>query len=230
MIKPFRNLFLRKITRRLGLNSFLFKIIYRGNTYEQLFDTYFSNKIENGFCVYDVGANMGYYSLIFSKLAGDEGAVISFEPSLINFNMLNENVKSAANITTLNIGVGSFESKLYISQGADDIGATSRIGDKDTGNGQWVDIMPIDKIVTQNSYPMPNAIKIDVEGFEVEVIEGAINTLKNDKVKVVGVEVHFEILESRKIENPIGRMEKILSESGFIIEWTDFSHLVAYRA
>jgi len=229
MMKPFRNLFfLRKITRKLGLNSFLFKIIYRGNSYEQLFDTYFSNKIENGFCVYDVGANMGYYSLLFSKLAGEEGAVISFEPSLINFNKLNENVKSTANITTLNIGVGSFESKLYISQGADDIGATSRIGDKDTGNGQWVDIMPIDKIVTQNRFP--NAIKIDVEGFEVEVIEGAINALKNDELKVVGVEVHSEILESRKIENPIGRMEKILSESGFILEWTDFSHLVAYRA
>jgi FkbM family methyltransferase len=228
-MKSFRNLFfLRKITRKLGLNSFLFKIIYRGNSYEELFDTYFSKKIKNGFCVYDVGANMGYYSLIFSKLTGEEGVVISFEPSLINFNKLNENVKSTANITTLNIGVGSSESKLFISQGADDIGATSRISEKATGNGQWVDIMPIDKIVTQNRFP--NAIKIDVEGFEVEVIEGAINALKNDELKVVGIEVHSEILESRKVENPIGRMEKILSESGFILEWTDFSHLVAYRA
>ena len=229
MMKSFRNLFfLRKITRKIGLNSFLFKIIYRGNSYEELFDTFFSNKIKNGFCVYNVGANMGYYSLIFSKLVGDEGAVISFEPSLINFNKLNENIKSTANITTLNIGIGSFESKLFISQGADDIGATSRINDKDTGNGQWVDMMPIDKIVKKNRFP--NAIKIDVEGFEVEVIDGAINALKNDELKVVGIEVHSEILEFRKIENPIGRMEKILSESGFILEWTDFSHLVAFRA
>jgi FkbM family methyltransferase len=171
---------------------------------------------------------MGYYSLIFSKLVGPEGSVISFEPSFINFNKLNENVKHSANITTLNIGVGSSESLLFISQGADDIGATSRISDKAIGNGQWVDIVPIDKIVTQNRFP--NAIKIDVEGFEVEVIEGAVNVLKREELKVVGIEVHSEILESRKIENPIGRMEKILSDSGFILEWTDFSHLIAYRA
>ena len=229
MIKSYRSLFfLRKITRKLGLNPFLFQIFYRGNSYEELFDTNFSNRILDGYCVYDVGANMGYYSLTFSKIVGDEGAVISFEPSLINFNKLNDNVKNIANISILNIGVGSTEGKLFISQGSDDIGATSRISETATKYGQWVDIMTIDKIVKQNRFP--NAIKIDVEGFEVEVIEGAINTLKNKELKVIGIEVHSEILESRKIDNPIRRIEKILIESGFTIEWTDFSHLVAYRS
>jgi FkbM family methyltransferase len=170
---------------------------------------------------------MGYYSLKFAKLVGEEGAVISFEPSLINFSKLNENIKSASNISTLNIGVGRSESKLFISQGADDIGATSRIIDIATGNGQWVDIFPIDNIVLQNRFP--NAIKIDVEGYEVEVIEGAINALANHELKVVGIEVHSAILDYRKIENPLVRIEKILIDSGFTLEWTDISHLVAYR-
>jgi FkbM family methyltransferase len=227
-MKTFRSLFfLRKITRKLGLNSFLYNIIYRGNSYEELYDSYFSKKIQNGFCVYDVGANIGYYSLIFSKLVGKDGGVISFEPSLINFNKLNENVKNTANITILNIGIGKTESKLFLSQGADEIGATSKIEETATGNGHWVEIMPIDKIVSENRFP--NAIKIDVEGFEVEVIEGAINTLKNEELKLVGIEVHNKILESRKIENAVGRMEKILISSGFKLEWTDFSHVVAYR-
>jgi FkbM family methyltransferase len=228
MNNTFRNFFfLRKITRKLGLNSIIFKLLYKGNTYEELFDNYFSQKIKEGYCVYDVGANMGYYSLIFSKLAGSSGSVISFEPSLINFDKLNENVKNTPNITILNIGVGNSDKKMFISQGADDIGATSRIMEKETENGQWVDIMPIDKIATKQRFP--NAIKIDVEGFEVEVIEGAKNTLKNAELKVIGIEVHSEILESRRIENPIGRMEKLLLEAGFTIKWTDFSHLVAYR-
>ncbi len=86
--------------------------MYKGNTYEELFDNYFSQKIKEGYCVYDVGANMGYYSLIFSKLTG---SVISFEPSLINFDKLNENVKNTPNIKILNIGVGNSESKMFIS-------------------------------------------------------------------------------------------------------------------
>lgn len=100
--------------------------------------------------------------------------------------------------------------------------------DGEIGSGDWVDVLPLDILVKQQEFP--NAIKIDVEGFEVEVLEGALETLKNDKLKVIGIEVHSEILESRNIVNPISRMEKILTDAGFKVKWTDFSHLVALRS
>ena len=75
---------LRKLTRKVGLNSLLFKIIYNGNTYEELFDKFFRSKLKSGFCIYDIGANMGLYSIEFSNIVGSEGKVFSFEPSVIN--------------------------------------------------------------------------------------------------------------------------------------------------
>jgi len=219
--------FLRKITRALKLNSFIFSIIYKKNHYEELFNVRFSEKINEGYCVYDIGANMGYYSILYSKIVGQGGIIYSFEPSLINFNKLQENVKEYANIQTYNMGIGNMNSRLFLSQGTDDFGATSKILIEETESGNWVTIKTIDSFVETNKYP--NAIKIDVEGYEFEVVEGALATLMNSDLKVVGIEIHTEILESRKLKDPIKKIENHLSNAGFEIEWTDFSHIVAYR-
>lgn len=220
--------FLRKLTRFLGLNSLIFRIIYRNNSYEQLYDNFFTSKLSPGFVVYDIGANLGHYSTIFSKTITDAGEVYAFEPSFINFNKLSEATQTFNNISIFNIGIGSKKKRLFISQGSDEIGATSRMCETETSLGQWVDIDSIDNFVLTNKFP--NAIKIDVEGFELEVLEGAIESLKSNKLKVVGIEIHTSILESMyKNGNPIKEIESILNKCGFEVKWTDFSHIVAFR-
>lgn len=218
---------LRKLTRKLGLNPLLFKIIYNGNSYEELFDNFFRSKLKSDFCVYDIGANMGLYSIEFAKIVGSEGQVFSFEPSIINFKKLSDNVNNISNIKSINIAVGREMSKLFISQGIDEIGATSKLNKSNNGDGNWVDVTTIDELI--KSLPMPNAIKIDVEGFEINVLEGARKTLLNPELKVVGVEIHSTILDEQGVKNPVNKIEKIFNESGFILKWTDFSHVVAYR-
>ena len=218
---------LRKITRKLGLNSLLFKIIYNGNTYEELFDKLFRSKLKAEYLVYDIGANMGLYSIQFSKIVGKEGKVFSFEPSKINFKKLSDNVNNISNIIIFNKAVGKEISKLFISQGIDDIGATSRINESNNGFGNWIEVTTIDELI--KTLPIPNAIKIDVEGYEIKVLEGARMTLLKPELKVVGVEIHSSILDEQGIKNPIKQIEKIFKESGFILTWTDFSHVVAYR-
>jgi FkbM family methyltransferase len=218
---------LRKLTRKLGLNSLLFKIIYNGNSYEELFDNFFRSKLKSDFCVYDIGSNMGLYSIEFAKIVGSGGKVFSFEPSAINFNKLTDNVKNISNIITINNAVGRHVSKLFISQGIDEIGATSKLNGSKNGLGNWVDVTTIDELITKLA--MPNAIKIDVEGFEINVLQGAQKTLMNQDLKVVGVEIHSTILDEQGIKNPVEKIEKIFKESGFLLKWTDFSHVVAYR-
>lgn len=73
---------LRNFTRKLGINPLLHKLIYWNNSYEEKFDKLFSSKLEPGYIIYDIGANMGNYSIIYSKIVGRNGKVIAFEPSI----------------------------------------------------------------------------------------------------------------------------------------------------
>ena len=217
----------RKITRILGLNSIIHKLFYNNNSYEEKFDNFFTSKIEKGSLVYDIGANIGHYSLIYSRLVGENGNVVSFEPSVDNFLKLKSNCLDKKNILNLNLGVGAKSSKFWLSQGKDEIGATSRILEFESGNGNWIEIEPLDSLV--DKYGIPNAIKIDVEGFEMEVLEGGKSVLIDDNLRVIGIEIHTEILNKRGIHNCHNKIEKILIESGFKIRHTDFSHIIGYK-
>ena len=222
-----RLIYLRKFGRLLGINKIIFQIFYKENDYEMNFNKYFSNKILKNFCIYDIGANIGYYSIEYSRLVGLNGKIIAFEPSIVNYQNLLINIKGQSNIQAVNIGLGEKKEKLFLCQGEDELGATSILSNHETNHGSWVDIIPLDEVI--NYYPFPNALKIDVEGFEYDVLSGAKETLRNTALKVVGVEVHFSILEERRILNVITKIEELLKSSGFIVKWTDFSHFIAFR-
>lgn len=76
---------------------------------------------------------------------------------------------------------------------------------------------------------MPNAIKIDVEGFEVEVLQGLGPHLAAPTLRVIGVEVHFGILKERGMADAPQRIERLLARNGFRVQWPDSSHLLALR-
>ena len=219
--------FLRQITRSLGVNKLLFKLIYSNKKYEQYFDDLFSSKILSNFVVYDVGANIGYYSNIYSKLVGESGKGFSFEPSIINFEKLRFNTKENTNIFPFNVAIGETETKLFLSQGEDEIGANSRLSKSSNDKGNWIHCRTLDSFLEE--IEVPNAIKIDVEGYEIEVLNGASLLLANQKLKVIGIELHSKILNERGINSPEKIVENILLKNGFKHKWVDFSHLVAFR-
>lgn len=218
---------LRKILRKLGLNPILHKFIYSNNTYEEHFDKLFSSKIEPGFVVYDIGANIGHYSQIYSDLVGDKGRIVAFEPSQKNFQKLQDIMKNHNNVIGVNCAVGAASGEFWLSQGSDEIGATSQILESESGEGNWVSIEPLDTLVIQ--YGLPNALKIDVEGFELEVLEGGHRVLRDNNIRVIGIEIHTDILNSKGIKNPHEEIKRILKNNGFKITHTDFSHIIGYK-
>lgn len=65
----------------------------------------------------DIGANIGFYAAIISKIVGENGKVICFEPDITNFNYLKENTKKNKNIFIYNKAVSSkSEKSKYIPQ------------------------------------------------------------------------------------------------------------------
>ena len=77
--------------------------------------------------------------------------------------------------------------------------------------------------------PVPTVVKIDVEGYEVEVIRGMHGILGG--VRAMFIEIHFQILAQRGMMHAPTRLVKDLQRLGFSrIEWPDASHIAAFRA
>ena len=87
-----------------------------------------------------------------------------------------------------------------------------------------------ESLVTQGEVPPPNALKIDVEGFEKEVLEGLGSTLSSPEVHLIGIEVHFGLLKERGLTHAPREIEAMLKQHGFSLRWTDSSHLLAQRS
>ena len=136
-------------------------------------------EIKKGDTVVDIGANIGLYTLFFSKLVGATGKVIAFEPDPENFDVLKKNIElnEITNVTLMQKGISNKNEtmKLYKSHAS---GAHSLI--KNEWAKEYTDI----QTVTLDDYFNGEEIdmmKIDAEGFELEVIEGGKKLLENNK-------------------------------------------------
>jgi FkbM family methyltransferase len=225
-------LLLRNVGRASGLNRHMAKLL-GGEGYENRFQAEMLAAITPGSCVWDVGANVGLYSRQFSDIAGPTGRVFAFEPSPHNLRCLKEAVTSLENVTIVPVALGDREGVVAFEQGADALGATSRIvaggAGKPSGKAIAVSLASGDHLIASGSVGIPNVIKIDTEGFELDVLRGLRQTLKNPSLRVLCIEVHFGLLEARGLPNAPADIEKLLAGAGFSIGWADASHIVATR-
>ena len=99
-------LVLRNLGRALGLNKIIGSYLRR-DAYEEQYDRAFSSALRVDDCVWDVGANVGHYTRLFSGIVGPNGKVIAFEPSPSNFERLLSDCTEIGNVSLLNIGLGS---------------------------------------------------------------------------------------------------------------------------
>jgi FkbM family methyltransferase len=215
----------RRMGRAMGLNRLIAACFRRGG-YEVGFDQLLTGSIRPGDCVWDVGANVGRYTAQFAARAGEGGSVYAFEPSPVNFARLSETCAGAANVHLLRCALGEADGQMRFEQGGDDLGATSRIVEQ---GGQVVAIRAGDCLIADGSAAKPNVLKIDVEGFECEVLDGMHGVLADPRLRTVGVEVHFGRLEERGLRDGPRRIERLLRDASFRVDWPDGSHIVAMR-
>jgi len=133
--------------------------------------------------VMDIGAHHGFETMLFSKLVGESGAVLAVEPFPFNAMMVWAQIglNRAANCQVLQIAAGSENGKLRISAESN-----ARV----SADGIEVPVLTADELDIK--YGPFTAIKIDVEGFEHEVLKGAKNLLSR-RPKIL-LELHAELL------------------------------------
>ena len=105
------------------------------------------------------------------------------------------------------------------------------INKKDFSNKKTIKVRvaKADTLIKKLNLLSPNIIKIDVEGFELEVLSGMKKILKQKTLREIFVEVHFAKLKKKKLKNVVFLICKILKDNKFSISWVDPSHLRAFR-
>lgn len=218
---------MRNIGRTLGLNRWIASWL-SGGEYETRFYKLLSTCIQPRDCVWDIGANVGFYTGLFAERVGPQGQIFAVEPSPLNYHRLAERCSSLGNVRLLQCGLGRANGKMYFQQGADELGATSRVIESGT-EGEVVEIRSGDSLLEDGSANSPNVIKCDVEGFEWEVLEGMSGLLGQPCLRAIGIEVHFGILNERGMRDVPKWIERLLNDSGFAVTWPDSSHIFAVR-
>ena len=134
----------------------------------------------------DIGANIGAYTLLASSEI--KANSISIEPLEDTFLILMDNIyinNIQDNVKAYNIGLGSKISKTHFTKSLDTI---NHVATKNERNTIEVQIDTLDNILINEQCPA--LIKIDVEGYENEVINGASKTLENNKLKAIIIELN----------------------------------------
>ena len=173
-----------------------------GKDPEQEVKEIFLENISPGDVVIDVGSNIGDYTLIASKKVGDSGKVLSFEPLSETFLTLNRNLQlnEITNCMFFQKAVGEKPglANLYKNNLSGTMGhLDSSLNGKDLIKRDEIEVVTIDDVLTSEHIDTVNMIKIDVEGFEHEVLLGCLQSFKENKIKKILCEVHFKYLESK---------------------------------
>lgn len=153
---------------------------------------------------FDVGANVGAYSLIAATKLGSKGKVYAFEPAAPTFSALVVNVlanKLVARIVALPVAFGSKEEITFVGLKSLEPGQSS-IANAVSEFPQPFALITMDAFIERYGIPCPTKVKIDVDGTEVEVIKGMRKTLANPLLTEVLIEVNDTKVQERfMIEN-----------------------------
>lgn len=135
-----------------------------------------------GMSVVDVGANIGYYLLLFRRFIREDGSVLCIEPEPRNLEELRRNIacNTLKNVKVISAAAGASDGKINLTPGLNAV-----VHESSKNADIKIDLCKLDSVVTCQI----DFLKIDVEGYEVQVLMGAIETIRRCK-PIIFMEVH----------------------------------------
>jgi len=142
-----------------------------------------SGQIKPGMNVVDVGGNIGFYTILFSRLVGEHGKVNVFEPDTVNFNHLKQNTKGLRNVSINHCAIAERSGMigLFRSEELNVDHQTYDIGENRTSIE--IPCITLDDYFHQNE--CIDFIKIDIQGYEYHALLGMRETIKRSRPTVI---------------------------------------------
>ena len=157
---------------------------------------------------WDVGANIGFYTLTASPLVGPEGRVVAFEPASHAWQALIVNLRlnQSDNVRPVQIALADESGQAVLYRRADfaDGGASLIVRADYHGGSEVVTTMPLDQYLSESGASSPTFMKIDVEGLEGKVLTGAQQILQGKHPPLILIEM-----------NDPEKIGKILQQAGY---------------
>jgi FkbM family methyltransferase len=169
---------------------------------------------------FDIGANIGLFTSFASRKIR-EGSVQAFEPYPPNVGVLNKNAKlNADNVNIHNIALSNNQSTDRFQQPNESVGSqVGALAPQDDATTYEVETASVDGLISADKVPIPNVVKIDVEGAESLVLEGMEKTLERDACRALFCEIHPPNNPSRPsiedFDSSLGELLDLCSSKGF---------------
>jgi FkbM family methyltransferase len=201
---------------------------------ERLMTNLFTTLLVEGMIVVDIGAHVGYYTLLAARAVGDKGTVFCFEPDPSNYALLLKNIEE-----------NNYKNVVPVQKAVTDTTGSIKlfIAKDPSGHSIWshnpkqksiiVDSTTIDDFFAGRDYPL-HIIKIDVEGAEMAVIQGLRNILAKNRQLSIFTELNpraltrtgFSPIEYLQILINHGFNINVINEQKQSLEPADISHIM----
>ncbi len=176
-----------------------------------------------GDVVIDAGAYMGNYSILASRLVGKTGIVLAFEPDTIINEHAKKRMKKMRRTNIVNIPQGLLNKETTLEFSVAQNGSSSFFDKIAEGQTYTVNCTTLDLIAKKMKLKSIDFIKMDIEGAELEAIDGAIGVLKQFRPHVAIASYHTRNGEITSII-----VEKKLKKIGYQVETSYPSHMTTY--
>lgn len=181
----------------------------------------FRQTIRSHMNIVDMGANIGYYTVIAAKRVGSKGKVFAYEPEETNVSFLRKNIKHnlLTNIIVEQRALSNTTGKQILFLTKNNKGTHSLVNNRNTKNKIMVETDTLDNSLRKYGSPIIDIIKIDIEGAEVLALEGMVETIVRNPRLIIFTEFYPKAI-SRFGRSPISFLET-LQNLGFALSIID---------
>ncbi|MFA4855196.1 MAG: FkbM family methyltransferase [archaeon] len=195
--------------RDKGLSSDLY---LRGKRENNATDE-FQKRLREDMVIVDAGANIGYYALMEAKAVGKKGKVYAIEPIPQNIELLKKNIEANGygNMEVFQLAVGDKNGRqdIFVSRQSNLSTFCKNPGLDQSGETLSVEVASLDSFLEGKR--LPDIVRMDVEGYEYEILRGMGQTMKKDRNMQFFIEIHADFMGREKTIE----LFRIMKESGF---------------